>query len=158
MYFIYKNIHLLYCSKINYYFQITGTFGASMVFGPALGSYIMEIYNATFVVLLASLIALLNVIFIIVVVPESLPYKQRSFINSISWKKADPFTVNAENFFFTSILILFSLGFENGRSRSNYTDIVLNSIFIISSRSRRIFFFICVFETCMYYKLIQIII
>lgn len=75
-------------------FKITGTFGASMVFGPALGSYIMEIYNTTFVVFLASLIALLNVIFIIIAVPESLPYKQRTSTNCISWKKADPFTVN----------------------------------------------------------------
>jgi len=65
-----------------------------MVFGPALGSYIMAIYNTNFVVFLASLIALLNVIFIIVAVPESLPYKQRSSTNCISWKKADPFTVN----------------------------------------------------------------
>lgn len=65
-----------------------------MVFGPALGSYIMEIYNSTFVVLLASLIALLNVFFIVLAVPESLPYKQRSFNNCISWKKADPFVVS----------------------------------------------------------------
>lgn len=65
-----------------------------MVFSPALGSYIMEIYNTTFVVFLASLIALLNVIFIIIVVPESLPHKQRTSTNCISWKKADPFIVN----------------------------------------------------------------
>lgn len=65
-----------------------------MVFGPALGSYIMEIYNTTFVVFLASLIAFLNVFFIIIAVPESLPYKQRTSNNCISWKKADPFVVS----------------------------------------------------------------
>lgn len=65
-----------------------------MVFGPALGSYIMEIYNTSFVVFLASLIALLNVFFIIVAVPESLPHKQRTSTNCISWKKADPFVVS----------------------------------------------------------------
>lgn len=65
-----------------------------MVFGPALGSYIMENYNTSFVVLVASLIAILNVFFIIVAVPESLPYKQRTSTNSISWKKADPFVVS----------------------------------------------------------------
>lgn len=74
-----------------YYGWITGTFGASMVFGPALGSYIMEIYNTSFVVFLASLIALLNVFFIIIAVPESLPHKLRTSTNCISWKKADPF-------------------------------------------------------------------
>lgn len=65
-----------------------------MVFGPALGSYIMETYNTSFVVFLASLIALLNVFFIIVAVPESLPHKQRTSTNCISWKKADPFVVS----------------------------------------------------------------
>jgi len=65
-----------------------------MVFGPALGSYIMEIYDTSFVVFLASLIALLNVFFIIVAVPESLPHKQRTSTNCISWKKADPFVVS----------------------------------------------------------------
>lgn len=68
-----------------------------MVFGPALGSYIMESYNTSFVVLVASLIAILNVFFIMVVVPESLPYKHRTSTNSISWKKADPFVVSYKN-------------------------------------------------------------
>ncbi|XP_050542517.1 hippocampus abundant transcript 1 protein isoform X2 [Daktulosphaira vitifoliae] len=74
-----------------YYGLITGTFGASMVFGPALGSYIMEMYGINYVVLLASFIAILNVLFIIVVVPESLPYKLRMSTNCILWEHADPF-------------------------------------------------------------------
>lgn len=65
-----------------------------MVFGPALGSYIMENYHTNFVVLLASLIAFLNVFFIMVAVPESLPYKHRATSSCISWKKADPFVVS----------------------------------------------------------------
>lgn len=65
-----------------------------MVFGPALGSYLMETYNTSFVVFIASLIALLNVFFIVVAVPESLPYKQRTSTNCITWKKADPFVVS----------------------------------------------------------------
>lgn len=76
-----------------------------MVFGPALGSYIMEIYSTNFVVLLASLIALLNVFFIVVAVPESLPYKQRSSTNCISWKKADPFVVST--YFSINVVILY---------------------------------------------------
>lgn len=68
-----------------------------MVFGPALGSYLVEIYNTSFVTFFASLIALLNVFFIVVAVPESLPYKQRSSTNCISWKKADPFIVSYTN-------------------------------------------------------------
>lgn len=71
-----------------------------MVFGPALGSYIMEIYNTSFVIFLASFIALLNVIFIIVAVPESLPYKQRISTNCITWKKADPFVVKFKIIYF----------------------------------------------------------
>ncbi|XP_025424365.1 hippocampus abundant transcript 1 protein [Sipha flava] len=77
--------------RSRYYGWITGTFGASMVFGPALGSYTMEIYSTSFVIFLASFVALLNVIFIIFAVPESLPYKQRISTNCITWKKADPF-------------------------------------------------------------------
>ncbi|XP_050433214.1 hippocampus abundant transcript 1 protein isoform X2 [Adelges cooleyi] len=77
--------------RSHYYGLITGTFGASMVFGPALGSYIMENYGSNYVVLISSLIALLNVLFIIVAVPESLPYKLRMSTNCISWEQADPF-------------------------------------------------------------------
>lgn len=96
-----------------------------MVFGPALGSYIMENYNTSFVVLVASLIAILNVFFIMVAVPESLPYKQRTSTNSISWKKADPFVVSYNisilqycvyMYIFLHFFCFFK-GFKNGWSR-----------------------------------------
>lgn len=77
-----------------------------MVFGPTLGSYIMEMYGINYVVLLASFIALLNVFFIIIAVPESLPYKLR-MSNCISWEHADPFVVSffqlVKEFFFKLI-------------------------------------------------------
>jgi len=89
-----------------------------MVFGPALGSYLMETYNTSFVVFIASLIALLNVFFIVVAVPESLPYKQRTSTNCITWKKADPFVVS----FFCSIISIIN-------TKSNIKYLKVNNFF-----------------------------
>ena len=63
---------------------------------PAIGAYLSSIYSDSLVVALASAVALLDVLFIIVFVPESLPEKMRpaSWGSQISWEKADPFGVS----------------------------------------------------------------
>lgn len=56
----------------------------------------MTEYSNNLVVALATAIAVLDVLFILVAVPESLPEKVRpsSWGPSISWEQADPFQVN----------------------------------------------------------------
>lgn len=75
------------------YGLVSATFAASLVISPALGAYLMEIYSDTLVVALATAIAVLDVFFILVAVPESLPEKVRpsSWGAPISWEQADPF-------------------------------------------------------------------
>lgn len=53
-------------------------------------------YGDTLVVILATAIALLDICFILVAVPESLPEKMRpaSWGAPISWEQADPFAVS----------------------------------------------------------------
>lgn len=76
------------------YGLVSATFAASMVFSPALGAYLMEAYSENFVVALSTAIALLDVFFILVAIPESLPEKVRpsSWGAPISWEQADPFS------------------------------------------------------------------
>ncbi|XP_071057140.1 hippocampus abundant transcript 1 protein isoform X1 [Onthophagus taurus] len=71
------------------YGLVSATFAASMVISPALGAYLMERWSMTVVVALATAIAILDVFFILVAVPESLPEKVR--VSPISWEQADPF-------------------------------------------------------------------
>uniref|UniRef100_A0A674E425 Major facilitator superfamily domain containing 14A2 n=1 Tax=Salmo trutta TaxID=8032 RepID=A0A674E425_SALTR len=75
------------------YGLVSATFAASLVTSPAIGAYLSETYGDTLVVILATAIALLDIIFILVVVPESLPEKMRpaSWGAPISWEQADPF-------------------------------------------------------------------
>lgn len=75
------------------YGLVSATFAASLVTSPALGAYLASIYSDNFVIWLASAVALLDVLFILVVVPESLPEKVRpsSWGSPISWDKVDPF-------------------------------------------------------------------
>lgn len=56
----------------------------------------MERYSDTLVVALATAIAVLDVFFILVAVPESLPDKVRpsSWGAPINWEQADPFAVS----------------------------------------------------------------
>lgn len=61
-----------------------------MVISPALGAYIMKTYGENLAVALATAIAVLDVFFILVAVPESLPEKTRPPA-PISWEQADPF-------------------------------------------------------------------
>ncbi|GLG97435.1 Hippocampus abundant transcript 1 protein [Gryllus bimaculatus] len=77
------------------YGLVSATFAASMVISPALGAYMMGAYSENLVVALATAIAILDVFFILVAVPESLPEKVRpsSWGAPISWEQADPFAV-----------------------------------------------------------------
>ncbi|XP_018316369.1 PREDICTED: hippocampus abundant transcript 1 protein-like isoform X6 [Trachymyrmex septentrionalis] len=72
------------------YGLVSATFAASMVISPALGAYIMKTYGENLAVALATAIAVLDVFFILVAVPESLPEKTRPPA-PISWEQADPF-------------------------------------------------------------------
>ncbi|KAI9587060.1 hypothetical protein GQX74_002907 [Glossina fuscipes] len=75
--------------------SISGIFAVtfSVVISPALGAALMEKYSDTLVVALATAIAVLDVFFILVAVPESLPDKVRpsSWGTPINWEQADPF-------------------------------------------------------------------
>lgn len=72
------------------------TFLSAQVISPALGQYLREVYSDTLVVALATAVAVLDVFFILVAVPESLPEKVRpsSWGAPISWEQADPFAVS----------------------------------------------------------------
>ncbi|KAM6939740.1 LOW QUALITY PROTEIN: hippocampus abundant transcript 1 protein-like [Xenentodon cancila] len=75
------------------YGLVSATFAASLVTSPAIGAYLSAWYGDSLVVLLATLIALVDICFILLAVPESLPDKMR--LNTwgvpISWEQADPF-------------------------------------------------------------------
>ncbi|CAI5441933.1 unnamed protein product [Caenorhabditis angaria] len=88
------------------YGLVSATFAASLVTSPALGAYISETYGDNFVVLLATAVSIIDVIFIILFVPESLPSRRSSTTSSSSpgtsnqipsphdvfnWQSADPF-------------------------------------------------------------------
>ncbi|KAF4525361.1 hypothetical protein B566_EDAN007844 [Ephemera danica] len=75
------------------YGLVSATFAASMVISPALGAWLLDTYSESVVVALATAIAVLDVFFILVAVPESLPEKVRpsSWGAPISWEQADPF-------------------------------------------------------------------
>ncbi|KHN77510.1 Hippocampus abundant transcript 1 protein [Toxocara canis] len=73
------------------YGLVSATFAASLVTSPALGAWISEAWGDEAVVLLATTVAALDVLFILVAVPESLPVHLRHSLDSVSWQSADPF-------------------------------------------------------------------
>lgn len=75
---------------------MSATFAASLVTSPAIGAYLSQAYGDTLVVVLASGVALLDIGFILLAVPESLPEEMRpvSWGAPISWEQADPFAVS----------------------------------------------------------------
>ncbi|PIO34667.1 hypothetical protein AB205_0102170, partial [Aquarana catesbeiana] len=77
------------------YGLVSATFAASLVTSPAIGAYLARAYSDTLVVVLASGVALLDIGFILIAVPESLPEEMRpvSWGAPISWEQADPFAV-----------------------------------------------------------------
>ena len=62
---------------------------------PAIGAYLSARYGDNLVVLVATLVALADICFIMLAVPESLPEKMRlnTWGAPISWEQADPFAV-----------------------------------------------------------------
>ncbi|RLV98574.1 hypothetical protein DV515_00010608 [Chloebia gouldiae] len=75
------------------YGLVSATFAASLVASPAIGAYLSATYGDSLVVLVAMLVAVVDICFILLAVPESLPEKIRpaSWGSSISWAQADPF-------------------------------------------------------------------
>ena len=72
---------------------VSATFAASLITSPALGAYLSHLFGDTFVVFVATLIALVDVAYIMFLVPESLPEKLRlpSSVSPFSWESVDPF-------------------------------------------------------------------
>ncbi|XP_077073653.1 hippocampus abundant transcript 1 protein isoform X1 [Siphateles boraxobius] len=75
------------------YGLVSATFAASLVTSPAIGAFLSAQYGDSLVVLLATIIAVADILFVLLVVPESLPDKMRlsSWGFPISWAQADPF-------------------------------------------------------------------
>lgn len=75
------------------YGWVSATFAASLVSSPAIGAYLSASYGDGLVVLVATVVALLDICFILLAVPESLPEKMGplSWGAQVSWKQADPF-------------------------------------------------------------------
>ena len=65
-----------------------------------MGAYLNDQYSENLIVALATAIAVLDVFFILVAVPESLPEKVRpsSWGTPISWEQADPFAVSYKKY------------------------------------------------------------
>lgn len=74
---------------------MSATFAASLVTSPAIGAYLSAQYGDSLVVLVATVIAVVDIAFVFFLVPESLPDKMRlsSWGFPISWEQADPFSV-----------------------------------------------------------------
>ena len=73
------------------YGLVSATFAASLITSPALGSYLSRFYSENFVIALATAIAVFDLFFILVAVPESLPEKLREKSKTITWENVDPF-------------------------------------------------------------------
>ena len=70
------------------YGLVTAGFAASLIISPALGAG-LELYfeNEDVVVILATIVALLDVVFIILIVPESLPSSEKLGIKTLTFKQ-----------------------------------------------------------------------
>uniref|UniRef100_A0A8C5S2R8 Major facilitator superfamily domain containing 14B n=1 Tax=Laticauda laticaudata TaxID=8630 RepID=A0A8C5S2R8_LATLA len=75
------------------YGLVSATFAASLVTSPAIGAHLSNLYGDNLVVLVATVVAVVDICFILLAVPESLPEKMRppSWGALISWEQADPF-------------------------------------------------------------------
>jgi len=73
------------------YGLVSATFAASLITSPAIGSYLTKYYSENFVIALATAIAVFDLLFILVAVPESLPDKVKEINKTITWENVDPF-------------------------------------------------------------------
>jgi predicted MFS family arabinose efflux permease len=78
-------------NRTHTYGLVSATFAASLITSPALGSYLSKFYSENFVITLATAIAVFDLFFILVAVPESLPEKLREKSKIINWEQVDPF-------------------------------------------------------------------
>ncbi|XP_023325863.1 hippocampus abundant transcript 1 protein [Eurytemora carolleeae] len=74
------------------YGLVSATFAASLVTSPALGAWIEANYGEELVVAAATAIAILDVFFIMVAVPESLPEKCKPTSRGLTLEQVDPFS------------------------------------------------------------------
>jgi len=74
------------------YGLVSATFAASLVMSPALGAWIEVNYGEELVVAAATAIAILDVFFILVAVPESLPEKCKPSSRGLTLEQVDPFS------------------------------------------------------------------
>lgn len=72
------------------YGLVSATFAASLVISPGLGAYLEMVYSQKVVVALATAVAVLDVFFIMVAVPESLPNKPPAS-RGLTLEQVDPF-------------------------------------------------------------------
>lgn len=103
------------------YGLVSATFAASLITSPALGSYLSRFYSENFVVALATAIAVFDLFFILVAVPESLPEKIRERSKAISWDQVDPFKVRERDRTQLVVLVILS----KLRSRSIFVDYLI---------------------------------
>jgi len=86
---------------------VSATFAASLVTSPALGAWIEMNYSEDLVVATATAIAILDVIFIMVAVPESLPENFKSSSGrGLTLEQVDPFSSLRRMFKDNTILLL----------------------------------------------------
>lgn len=72
------------------YGLVSATFAASLVTSPALGAFLEQTYSEEVVVAVATAVAVLDVLFIMVAVPESMPDKCKPS-RSLTLEQVDPF-------------------------------------------------------------------
>ncbi|KAF4089450.1 hypothetical protein AMELA_G00066170 [Ameiurus melas] len=125
------------------YGLVSATFAASLVTSPAIGAYLSQVYGDTLVVILASAIALLDIGFILVAVPESLPEKMRpaSWGAPISWEQADPFAVGQDS---TVLLICITVFLSYLPEAGQYSSFFLYLRQVIGFTSETVAAFIAV--------------
>lgn len=92
----------------------SATFAASLVISPALGNALMDMYGDALVVALSTAIAVLDVFFILVAVPESLSEKMRpaTWGAPISWEQADPFLVSSNVSNYLNLILILKLSWN----------------------------------------------
>ncbi|UJR30225.1 hypothetical protein I4U23_017763 [Adineta vaga] len=73
------------------YGLVTATFAASLITSPAIGAHLARLYSDNFIIALGTGVAVLDLLFIYFMVPESLPERLR-MDQKISWEKIDPFS------------------------------------------------------------------
>jgi len=71
---------------------VSATFAASLVTSPALGAWLEQQYSEDLVVALATAVAILDVLFIMVAVPESLPENFKPNSRGLTMEQVDPFS------------------------------------------------------------------